>query len=162
MKLLSCVRLFVTPWTAAYQAPLWDFPGNNTGVDCHFLLQRIFPTQGSKPGLLHCTQMLYRLSHQGSCRWLQERTNTAERSYPTSEVRGRSQEDPMPKGQRPRGAIPRPRSGAAAKSARLRWHRNCREELPDIRGQGQKPGGPYAQGAVAKRSYPTSEVRGSS
>ena len=42
----------------------------------------------------------------------------------------------MPKGQRPRGAIPRPRSGAAAKSARLRWHRNCREELPSVPGQG--------------------------
>ena len=42
----------------------WDFPGNSTGVDCPFLLQRIFPTQGSNPGLLHCRQMLYRLRHQ--------------------------------------------------------------------------------------------------
>ena len=38
----------------------------------------------------------------------------AERGYPTSKVRGRSREDPMPKGQRPRGATPSPRSGAAA------------------------------------------------
>ena len=44
----------------------WDFPGKNTGVGCHFLLQGIFPTQGSNPGLLHCRQTLYRLSHQGS------------------------------------------------------------------------------------------------
>ena len=44
----------------------WDSPGKNTGVGCHFLLQRIFPTQGSNPGLTHCRQMLYRLSHQGS------------------------------------------------------------------------------------------------
>ena len=29
----------------------WDFPDNSTGVDCHFLLQRIFPIQGSNPGL---------------------------------------------------------------------------------------------------------------
>ena len=36
-----------------------------------------------------------------------------------------------------------------------------REELPHIRGQGQKPGGTHARGAVAKRSYPKSEVRGS-
>ena len=36
------------------------------------------------------------------------------------------------------------------------------EELPHVRGQGQKPGGPHAQGAAAKRSYPKSEVRGSS
>ena len=45
---------------------LWDFPGNSTGAGCHFLLQGIFPTQGSNPGLLHCRQMLYHLSHQGS------------------------------------------------------------------------------------------------
>ena len=32
----------------------WDFPGKNTGVDCHSLLQRIFLTQGLNPGLLHC------------------------------------------------------------------------------------------------------------
>jgi len=30
----------------------WDFPGKNTGVDCHFLLQGIFPTQESNPRLL--------------------------------------------------------------------------------------------------------------
>ena len=35
-------------------------------MDCHFLLQRIFPTQGLNPGLPHCRQMLYHLSHQGS------------------------------------------------------------------------------------------------
>ena len=31
----------------------WDFPEKNTGVGCHFLLQGIFLTQGSNPGLLH-------------------------------------------------------------------------------------------------------------
>ena len=44
----------------------WDFPGKSTGVDCHFLLQGIFPTQGFNPGLPHCRQKLYRLSHQES------------------------------------------------------------------------------------------------
>ena len=44
----------------------WDSPGKNTGVGCHFHLQRIFPTRGSNPGLPHCRQTLYRLSHQGS------------------------------------------------------------------------------------------------
>ena len=34
----------------------WNSPGKNTGVGCHFLLQGIFPTQGSNPGLLHCRQ----------------------------------------------------------------------------------------------------------
>ena len=40
------------------------FPGNSTGLGCYFLLQGIFLTQGSNPGLLHCRQMLYPLSHQ--------------------------------------------------------------------------------------------------
>ena len=42
-----------------------DFPDKNTGVGCHFLHQGIFPTQGLNPGLLHCRQILYQLSHQG-------------------------------------------------------------------------------------------------
>ena len=139
LLLLCCfsrVRLLVTPWTAAYQAPLstgfsrqeyWSglplppphlhneslrnfsctllfifkhfwkklicnevksevtqshptlcdpmdcslpcssihgiFPGKSTGVGCHFLLQKIFPTQGLNLGLLHCSQMLYHLSY---------------------------------------------------------------------------------------------------
>ena len=42
MKLLSCVRLLVTPWTAAYQyPPSMDFPGKSTGVGCHCLLHLI-------------------------------------------------------------------------------------------------------------------------
>ena len=40
----------------------WDFPGKNTGVGSHFLLQGIFQTQESNPFLLHCRQILYRLS----------------------------------------------------------------------------------------------------
>ena len=44
----------------------WDFPGTNTRVGCHSLLQGIFPTQGSKLGLLHCSQILYQLSQLGS------------------------------------------------------------------------------------------------
>ena len=42
----------------------WDFPGKDTAVGCHFLLQGIFPTQGSNPGLLQCRQILYRLSYK--------------------------------------------------------------------------------------------------
>ena len=36
-----------------------------------------------------------------------------------------------------------------------------REELPHVWGQGQKPGGPHSRRVAAKRSYPTSEIRGS-
>ena len=37
----------------------WNFPGKNTGVSCHFLLQGIFPTQRSNPRLscLLCWQV---------------------------------------------------------------------------------------------------------
>ena len=56
-KLLSCVGLFATPWNS---------PGQNTRVDSRSLLQGIFPTQGSNPGLPHCRQILYQLSHNGS------------------------------------------------------------------------------------------------
>ena len=44
----------------------WNSPGKNSGVGSHSLFQGIFPTQGSNPGLLHCRQILYRLSRQES------------------------------------------------------------------------------------------------
>ena len=44
----------------------WDFPGKNTRVGCHFLLQEIFPSQGSNPGLLHWQADSLSLSHLGS------------------------------------------------------------------------------------------------
>ena len=47
----------------------WDSPDKNTGVGCHSLLQGIFLTQGWNLGLLHCRQILYCLSHQGSPNW---------------------------------------------------------------------------------------------
>ena len=50
----------------------WNSPGKNIGVGSHFLLQGIFPTQGSNPGLLHCRQILYHLSHQGNPRILEQ------------------------------------------------------------------------------------------
>ena len=65
-QLLSCVRLFVTLWTVAHEAPLWNSLGKNTIVACHSLFQGIFLSQGSSPGFLHCRQILSCLSHQGS------------------------------------------------------------------------------------------------
>ena len=44
----------------------WNSPGQNTGVGSPSLLQGIFPTQESNQGLLHCRQILYQLSYQGS------------------------------------------------------------------------------------------------
>ena len=49
----------------------WNSPGQNTGVGSLSLLQGIFPTQGLKPGLLHCRWILYQLSHKGSPRILE-------------------------------------------------------------------------------------------
>ena len=56
-KFLSHVQLFATPWNS---------PGKNTGVGSLSLLQGIFPTQGSNPGLPHCRRTLYWLKHQGN------------------------------------------------------------------------------------------------
>ena len=44
----------------------WNSPGQNTEVGSLSLLQGIFPTQGLNPGLRHCRQILYQLSHKGS------------------------------------------------------------------------------------------------
>ena len=41
----------------------WNSPGQNTEEGSYSLLQGIFPTQGSNPGLPHCRQILYQLSH---------------------------------------------------------------------------------------------------
>ena len=49
----------------------WNSPGQNTGVGSRSLLQGIFPSQGSNPGLPHCGQILYQLSHKGSPRILE-------------------------------------------------------------------------------------------
>ena len=48
-----------------------ESPSKHTGEGCHALLQGIFPTQGSNPGLRHCRWTPYRLSHQGSPRILE-------------------------------------------------------------------------------------------
>ena len=49
----------------------WNSPGLNTGVGSLSLLQGIFPTLGSNPGLLRCRWILYHLSHHGSPRILE-------------------------------------------------------------------------------------------
>ena len=79
LKLLSDVYSFLVipqifisltlcnPWTVVRQAPLST--GKNTKVDCHFLLQGIFPTQGSNPclpHLLHWPAGFLPLCHLGS------------------------------------------------------------------------------------------------
>ena len=58
---------FATPWTLAHQAPLpMGFPGKNTGVSCHFLLQGIFLTQGLNLSLQHWQADSLLLSCEGS------------------------------------------------------------------------------------------------
>ena len=48
-----------------------EFSGQNTEVGSLSLLQGILPIQGSNPGLPHCRQTLYQLSHKGSPRILE-------------------------------------------------------------------------------------------
>ena len=61
----SVAAVSTTRGTVALQAPLsMDSAGKNPGVRCHFLFQRIFPTQGSNLGLLHCRRILHQESHK--------------------------------------------------------------------------------------------------
>ena len=67
----------------------WDSPSKNTGVGCHALLKGIFLTQGLNLGLLHCRQILYLQSFQGSpigC--LRAQFKTGWRQSPGKEARG--------------------------------------------------------------------------
>ena len=50
-----------------------DFPGKNTGVGCHALLQGIFPAQGLNPSFPHFRWIFYHLRHQGSPRILEKK-----------------------------------------------------------------------------------------
>ena len=58
-------------WSPPGSSVHGDSPGKNTGMGCHALLQGIFPTQGSNPGLPHCRRILYHLSHQENPRILE-------------------------------------------------------------------------------------------
>ena len=80
-EFLRVVLCLVTPSCPALCNPMdcrqpgssvhGDSPGKTTRVGCHALLQGIFPTQGSKPGLPHSRRILYQLSQQGSPRILE-------------------------------------------------------------------------------------------
>ena len=54
----------------------WDSPGKNTGVGSHFLLHGIFLTQEQNQGLMHCRQILYQLSYQGTPQRLSTHTQS--------------------------------------------------------------------------------------
>ena len=62
------------PYGLQFTRPLcpWNSSGKNIEMGNHSLLQGIFLTQGSNPGLLHCRQILYHLSHQGSTSYVQQ------------------------------------------------------------------------------------------
>ena len=63
----------------------WNSPDQNTGVGSLSLLQGIFPTQGWNPGLPHCRQILYQLSHKGSSRKRVGSLSLLQGIFPTQE-----------------------------------------------------------------------------
>ena len=66
MKLLSRVRLFATQWTVSHRAPpSMGFSRQEYWSGLPFPSPGDLPDLGIDLGLLHCGQMLYRLSHQG-------------------------------------------------------------------------------------------------
>ena len=66
----SCSVMSNPLWPPWLYSP-WNFPGHNTRVGSLFLLQGIFPIQGSNPGLPNCRRILSQLSHQGNPRILE-------------------------------------------------------------------------------------------
>ena len=62
--LQSCLTLY-NPMDCSppVSSVLGIYPGKNTGVSCHALLQGMFLTQGSNPDLLHYRQTLYLLNY---------------------------------------------------------------------------------------------------
>ena len=98
--MLSGIQLFATRWTVV-RLCLWDAPDKNTGVSCHFLLQGMFPTQGSNLSplcFLHWLADSLQLSHLGSpgCIWGQPRvlgqvicrfvTSSREKRFPLGSI----------------------------------------------------------------------------
>ena len=66
----SCSTVSSSSQPQGLYAP-WNSPGQNTGVGSLSLLQGVFPTQGSNPGLPHCRWILYQLSYEGNPRILE-------------------------------------------------------------------------------------------
>ena len=69
-KSQSCSVVSDSLWPHGLYSP-WNSPGQNTGLGSLSLLQGIFPTQRSNPGLPHCRQILYQLSHKRNPRILE-------------------------------------------------------------------------------------------
>ena len=74
--LLPCLFNLYTEWKwkslgRVWLSGPWNSLGRNTGVGSLSLLQGSFPTQGMNPGLPHCRQILYQLSHKRSPRILE-------------------------------------------------------------------------------------------
>ena len=85
-QLPSRVWLFCSPMDCTPPgSSVHDFPGKNTGVGCHFLLQGIFPTQGSNPCLLHWQVDSLPLNYQGSP-WHEQVTNLPSPSLPFQRI----------------------------------------------------------------------------
>jgi len=65
-----------------FQTRVLEWIAISFSLDCHFLLQRIFPTQRSNPSFPHCRQRLYHLSHQGSI-YISAQFSSVAQSSPT-------------------------------------------------------------------------------
>ena len=127
MKIFFCIVLLCILATSSYYLLLLLNPYHFCPLLCHLCMK-------FSPGVSLFLEDISSLSHSvvflhffpliAEVRQLRLPLSVAGRNYPISEVRGRSWEDPMPEGWRPRGVTPHLRSGSAAKTARLQWHRN--------------------------------------
>ena len=101
LQLASRVKVKVTQSCPTLCDPMdynpWNSPGQNTGVGSLSLLQGIFLTQGSNPGIQHCRQFLYQLSHQESHVYLGHMLNSMQgKGTLTLSASGLSRQDLTP------------------------------------------------------------------
>ena len=88
----ACMRAQLLQSCSTLRDPMdWSAPGSSVHrifqariLECHSLLQGIFLTQGSNPDLLHCRQIFYSLSHQGSLSYSIEGSNKLVTRTPSS------------------------------------------------------------------------------
>ena len=170
---LSHIQLFATPWTTACQASLsftisgvcsnscplnqWCYPTISSSVIPFSFCFQSFPASGSflmsqlfTSVLLMNIQNWFPLGLTGlislQSKGLSQVSNITTQKHQIFGIQTSLWSNSHQR--------------TSARAAATGALRRGREELPHVRGQGQKQGGPHARRAAAKRSYPTSKVRG--
>ena len=125
----------------------WNSPGHNTGVGSLSLLQKIFPTQKSNPGFLHCRRILYQLSHKGSSWNLKDLSKSRDQIYWRVVLRKAPTHDNFPV------SPPHPPAASATASPAQGWGREGAPPTPSSTFLVSFSGGGYMTYSVPEFPY---------